>query len=175
MTSRPSPIALRLATLCALTVSVLLARDVRADVVRTFTFSPQDVAVVPGPAGVVVAIKGGVPDGAPGGPELPAVPVLIELESGQRVRTGTITATAWAPLGKAPGRLRTAAAVSPGLPRLGSDPDPAIYSSSDWPAGGRQPGPRARCSRALATLAPGRCACAPRRVSSGRTRIEVRL
>src|SRR4029079_19347105 len=80
MTSRPSfmPFALRLATLCVLTVSGFLPRDARADVVRTFTFSPHDVAVVQGPAGVVVAMEGGVPDGAPGGPELPAVPAFIE-------------------------------------------------------------------------------------------------
>src|SRR6185503_6624239 len=103
----------------------------RADVVRTFTFSPQDVVVQKGPAGVVVAMQGAVPDGAPGAPELPVVPVFVELNAGQRVRSATFEATGWAPLGTAPGRLRTAAAVSPGFPRLGSDPDPAIYGSND--------------------------------------------
>jgi hypothetical protein len=172
------PFALRLATLCVLTVSGFLARDARADVVRTFTFSPHDVAVVQGPAGVVVAIQGGVPDGTPGGPELPAVPAFIELEPGQRVRSSTITATDWAPLGRAPGRLRTAAAVSPGLPRLGSDPDPAIYSSTEWfPKSVGNVGPTgAMRGRALASLA-----LRPVRVRPGTgelevaTRIEVRL
>ena len=147
MTFRPTisyvPLALRLATLCVLTATGFLARDARADVVRTFTFSPHDVAVVQGPAGVVVAIQRGVPDGAPGGPELPAVPVFIELEPGQRVRSSTITATAWAPLGTAPGRLRTAASESPGQCRGSPAVRRWVYRPPDRSSGIVPDGPNA--------------------------------
>ena len=177
--SLPTPrIALCLATLCALIGPGLAPRAAVADVVRTFTFSPHDVAVVAGSAGTVVAMTGAVPDGAPGEPELPAVPVFIQIDAGQRVRSSTITALAWAPLGTATTRLRTAAAAQPGLPRLGSDPDAALYASREWfPASPGTLGPTGTMrGRELATLA-----LRPVRVRPGTgeleiaTRIEVRL
>lgn len=159
-------IALCLATLCAL----FNVGPARADVVRAFTFSPRDVAVTPGPAGVVVAMQGAVPEGAPGGPELPAVAVFVELEAGQRVRSSSITPHGWVTLGTAPGRLRSAAAAQPGLPRLGSDPDAAIYASRDWfPAKVGTLGPTGTMrGRTLATLV-----LRPVRVRPGTSELEI--
>ena len=149
-----------------------------ADVVKSFDFSPSSVVVQAGPAGVVVAMDGAVPEGAPGSPELPAVPVFVELAVGQRARSASIEAGGWVSLGTAPGRLRTAAAISPGFPRLGSDADPAIYGSAQWfPARAGTLGPTGTMrGRPLATLAlhPVRV-----RPSTGElevaTRIDVRI
>src|SRR5262249_27959892 len=38
----------------------------------------------------------------------------------------------WVSLGAPAGKLRTAAGVSPGFPRVASAPDPALYASSAW-------------------------------------------
>ncbi len=126
----------------AAVVSLLLAGTARADVVRTFDFSARDARVIPSPDGAVVALLGGVPDGKPGEPELPVVPAYLDLQPGERVKSCTIEPLGWVSLGAPAGRLRTAAAVSPGLPRVTSAPDAGVYASADWfPAAAGQPGP----------------------------------
>jgi hypothetical protein len=110
----------------------LLAPAARADIVRTFDFSPRDARVVPSPDGAVVSLVGGVPDGKPGEPELPAVPVCVDVAAGTHVRSVSFEGLGWVSLGTPAGKLRTAASASPGFPRVGSDADAALYASADW-------------------------------------------
>ncbi|MEP7029098.1 MAG: C25 family peptidase propeptide domain-containing protein, partial [Candidatus Eisenbacteria bacterium] len=176
--SKPLP-RIALGAAVALCAALAFAPGIaRADVTRSFNFSPSSVVVNATPAGVVVAMEGAVPEGAPGAPELPVVPVFVELAAGQRARSATVVASGWTSLGTAPGRLRTAAAVTPGFPRLGSNADPSIYGSADWfPARAGTLGPTGIMrGRPLATLAlhPVRV-----RPQTGEleiaTRIEVRV
>ncbi len=182
MPSLRSPIMPRIdlhAVALAVAVCVAFAPgSARGDVVKSFEFSPSFVVVNQTAAGVVVALEGAVPDGAPGAPELPVVPVFVELAAGLRARSATIEASGWTTLGTAPGHLRTAQAIVPGFPRLGSDEDPAIYGSKEWfPArAGTLGSTGIMRGRPLATLAlhPVRV-----RPSTGEleiaTRIEVRV
>src|SRR5512137_1583013 len=54
-------------------------------VLRTFTFSPADVVAAADEQGYTrYTLSGGVPWGEPGGPELPALSVLVDLPEGTR-------------------------------------------------------------------------------------------
>jgi len=143
------------ALLAVLASSMLLAGAARADVVHTFDFSSHDVKIESSPDGAVVALFGGVPDGKPGQPELPVVPAYVDLPAGERVRSYTVEALGWTSLGAPVGKVRSAAEVSPGFPRLSSVPDPTLYASNDWfPATPGAIGPTGSMrGRALATFA----------------------
>src|SRR5262249_35128820 len=54
------------------------------------------------------------------------------LSPGQRVKGVSIEALGWVSLGAPAGKLRTAADVSPGFPRVASAPDAGLYASNDW-------------------------------------------
>src|SRR5882672_1653087 len=125
------------------------------DVVRTFDFSPADVHLVQSPEGAAVTLAGGVAGGRQGEPELPVVPAFVDVDAGTRVTRVSIEALGWAPLGKVAARVRTVAAAAPGLPRVASTADPALFASADWfPAEAGTAGPVGELrGRALASFA----------------------
>ncbi|MGH7726061.1 MAG: C25 family cysteine peptidase [Candidatus Eiseniibacteriota bacterium] len=131
-----------------------------AEIVREFSFSPSEVATLGGPDGLRISIRGGVPAGAPGAPELPTVPVWVDVPAGDRVTSITVEARGYVPFATAQGRVRAAAAVSPGFPRVGSAPDASIYGANEWyPSNGGQRGPAGRMrglNLASAALSPVR-------------------
>src|SRR5206468_4103637 len=67
----------------------------------------------------------------------------------------TVEALGWVSLGAPVGRLRTAAGVSPGLPRVPSAPEPGVYGSDAWfPASPAVAGPAGSMrGRTLASFA----------------------
>ncbi len=129
--------------LAALLVVCATTSTASADVVRTFTFAPHEVDVQRTLDGVRVSVAGGVPMGAPGTPEFPAVPAYIELADGERVVDVAFEVGGWAPVAAASGRVRAAATFSPGLPGSVSAPDAELYGANAWfplEAGLRGPG-----------------------------------
>ncbi len=148
-------LGIRIGSTIAAAVACSLATPVSADVVRTFTFSPHDVGIERSVDGVRVSIAGGVPMGSPGRPEFPAVPAFIELGEGERVESVTFEVANWLPVSIGAGRMRTAAAFSPGLPVSVVAADAALYAADAWfplEAGLRGPGGGLR-GRNLATVA----------------------
>ncbi len=140
----------------ALTAALLSsAPSNAAEIVRQFSFSPSEVSLRPGPDGLSIGLRGGVPDGRPGAPELPRVPAWVEIPEGERVTGIAIEANGFLPIAARQGRVRAAAAVSPGFPRVASDPDAAIYGPDAWyPATPGQRGPAGRLrGRHLASVA----------------------
>lgn len=120
------------AAVAALAIATWSVPSLAGEIVREFTFSPSDVSLTPGPDGLRISVTGAVPDGRPGAPELPAVPAWIDVPSGDRVTTVAIEAFGYVSVGSDRGRVRTAPAVSAGLPRIASEPDAAVYGANDW-------------------------------------------
>jgi hypothetical protein len=153
---RLCPAVLR-ASLLAVTLSglVAVADSMAAEIVRTFNFAPHEVSVLRSSTGARISLVGGVPVGEPGQPETPAVPAYVEIPDGERVTGVSFEAAGWAPVPSDAGRIRAAAALSPGFPIRGSEPDPALYAADAWfpaAAGIAGPGGGVR-GRNLASLA----------------------
>ncbi|MEO6462143.1 MAG: hypothetical protein ABIP29_03625, partial [Candidatus Eisenbacteria bacterium] len=98
------------ASLSAFALLIRAAPVTADEVVRTFTFAPHEVSVQRASTGARVSIAGGVGVGAPGEPEVPAVPAYVEIPAGERVTKVTFEATGWAPVPSDAGRVRAAAA-----------------------------------------------------------------
>ena len=112
-----------------------------AEIVRTFTFAPHEVTVERASTGARVVIAGGVGVGAPGEPEVPAVPAYVEIPAGEKVVGVTFEAAGWTPVPSDFGAIRPAAAASPGFPIEGSTPG-ALYAADAWfPASAGVAGP----------------------------------
>jgi len=136
-------LGLRIGSTLAAVLACATATTVFADAVRTFTFAPHEVEVQRTAEGMRVSIAGGVPMGAPGQPEFPAVPAYIELADGERVADVTFEVGGWAPVSGGAGRVRPAATFSPGLPASVAAPDAGLYAADAWfplAAGLRGPG-----------------------------------
>src|SRR5881409_2956266 len=81
----PGLIAFRRTLAISALVAVSAAPAGSAPIVRTFTFSSSDVSVGTDDHGFAFyTLKGSQPWGVPGGPEIPAVSVLMDLPAGMK-------------------------------------------------------------------------------------------
>ena len=165
---------LRRAILVSLASITLLAPFASAAVVRTFTFSPGDVRVARDEHGARLTIEGSQPWGTVKGPELPAVSALIDLPAGTRATRVTARAIEFAALPSV-GRVRPMQPPSlADLPAAWSEPDPALYASTDWSPGAlAQLGPTGGMrGRALASVVLQPVQIVP---ATGEARVATRI
>jgi hypothetical protein len=130
---RRSLAAVLRASLLALAASATVAAfPASAAIVRTFHFAPHEVSVLPSTTGARITLVGGAPMGEAGEPETPAVPAYVAIPDGERVVGVTFEAAGWVAVPSDAGRIRAAAAPSPGFPVRGSEPDAALYARDAW-------------------------------------------